>query len=85
MDVEVDCRGAELAPNQFEDHEGYVGPLPPGFGPRSNPLDDFPTGPKVGERLPDVVASDSSGHTVDLHTDRDGQPAVLVFIRSAVW
>ena len=85
MDVEVDCRGAELAPNQFEDHEGYVAPLPSGFGPRSNPLDDFPTGPKVGERLPDVVASDSSGRTVDLHTDRDGQPAVLVFIRSAVW
>ena len=85
MDVEVDRRGTELAPNQFEDHEGYVGPMPPGFGPRSNPLDDFPTGPEVGERLPDVVASDSSGHTVNLHTDRDGQPSVLVFIRSAVW
>ncbi len=85
MAVEVDRRGAELAPNQFEDNEGYVGPLPPGFGPRSNPLDDFPTGPEVGERLPDVVASDSSGRTVNLHADRDGQPAVLVFIRSAVW
>ena len=85
MAVEVDRRGAELAPNQFEDHEGYVGPLPPGFGPRSNPLDDFPTGPEVGERLPDVVARDSSGHTIDLHADRGGQPAVLVFTRSAVW
>ena len=85
MDVEVDRRGAELAPNQFEDHEGYVAPLPSGFGPRSNPLGDFPTGPEVGERLPDVVASDSSGRTVDLHVDRGGQPAVLVFVRSAVW
>ena len=85
MQIERDTRGAELGPNQYEDAEAYIAPLPAGHGHRSNPLGVFPTGPEVGERLPDVVAVDSEGSTVDLHTDRDGKPVVLVFTRSAVW
>ncbi|MBM46053.1 MAG: hypothetical protein CL458_12120 [Acidimicrobiaceae bacterium] len=85
MQIERDTRGAELAPNQYEDAEGYIAPLPAGSGPRSNPLGAFPTGPEVGERLPDVVAVDSDGVTLDLHEDREGKPVVLVFTRSAVW
>ena len=85
MQIERDTRGAELGPNQYEDAEGYIAPLAAGSGPRSNPLGEFPTGPDVGERLPDIVTSDSDGRNVDLHADRAGQPVVLVFTRSAVW
>ena len=85
MQIERDTRGAELGPIQYEDAEGYIAPMPAGSGPRTNPLGEFPTGPAVGERLPDVVTSDSDGRIVDLHADRNGQPAVLVFTRSVVW
>ena len=85
MQIERDTRGVELGPNQYEDAEGYIAPLPAGFGPRSNPLGEFPTGPGIGQRLPDVVALNSDGKRVDVHSDRDGKPVVLVFTRSAVW
>ncbi|MBM36749.1 MAG: hypothetical protein VX963_11060 [Actinomycetota bacterium] len=85
MQIERDTRGVELGPNQYEDAEGYIAPLPAGFGPRSNPLGEFPTGPGIGQRLPDVVALNSDGKSVDVHSDRDGKPVVLVFTRSAVW
>ena len=85
MQIERDTRGAELGPNQYEDAEGYIAPLAAGSGPRSNPLGEFPTGPDVGERLHDIVTSESDGRNVDLHADRDGRPVVLVFTRSAVW
>ena len=85
MHVKVDRRGSELAPGQFEDHEGYVAPVPSGFGPRSSPLGQFPTGPEIGGRLPDVAALSTAGHRIDIQADREGHPAVLVFIRSAVW
>ncbi|MGY9071667.1 MAG: hypothetical protein ACKVHU_01750 [Acidimicrobiales bacterium] len=85
MNIEVDTRGSELGPSQFEDADGYIMPIAPGTGPRRIPLSDFPTGPEVGALLPDVVAVDQHGQTVDLHAHRGGQPAVLVFHRSAVW
>jgi len=85
MEIEVDTRGGQVREHQWEDAEGYIMPLPPASGPRRIPLDQFPTGPAVGERLPDVVAPDQNGRTVDLHEDRAGAPAVLVFHRSAVW
>ncbi len=85
MQIERDTRGVELGPNQYEDAEGYIAPLPAAFGPRSNPLGEFPTGPGIGQRLPDVVALNSDGKSVDVHSDRDGKPVVLVFTRSAVW
>ena len=85
MQIERDTRGVELGPNQYEDAEGYIAPLPAGFGPRSNPLGEFPTGPGIGQRLPDVVALNSDGKSVDVHSDRDGKPVVLVFTRSAGW
>jgi hypothetical protein len=85
MTVELDERGAELGPFKFEDAEGYVMPLAAGTGPRRIPRGDFPTGPEVGTRLPDVVAVNQHGETIDLHVDRGNQPGVLVFYRSAVW
>ena len=85
MGIEVDTRGNDLGKGMFEDAEGFIMPLPPATGPRRIPVGDFPTGPEVGTRLPDVVALDQNGKSVDLHADRDGRPAVLVFTRSAVW
>ncbi len=85
MEIELDTRGGQVKEHQWEDAEGYIMPLPPASGPRRIPRHDFPTGPDVGEVLPDVVAVDQNGRTVDLHQDRAGAPAVLVFYRSAVW
>lgn len=86
MDIKVDTRGSEAGPpGYFDDADGFLMPLAPNTRSRRIPLGDFPTGPEVGARLPDVVAVDQHGRTVDLHADRGGQPAVLVFSRSAVW
>ena len=37
----------------MQDHDGFIGPVQPGNGPRSDSRGDFPTGPDVGEALPD--------------------------------
>ncbi len=42
-------------------------------------------GPAVGTRFPDVLLPDQAGRTVDLHADRAGRPALVVFFRSARW
>ena len=57
------------------DHPGRVYPA----------SDDFPTGPAVGERLPDFILPNQNGKPIDFHKDRDGGKAVVVFFRSAVW
>ena len=67
------------------DHLGFQGPLKPGTGGRRDPKGEFPTGPEVGTVLPDIVAIDDAGRTVDVHRDRAGGPAVVLFYRSAVW
>ena len=69
----------------WEDEYGALGPAKPGLGPRQDPVGEFPTGPAVGERLPDIVATDQTGAIVDLHADRADRGAVVVFYRSAVW
>lgn len=46
---------------------------------------DFPTGPALGERLPEFILPNQHGEPVDFHADRGGQGAVVVFYRSAVW
>lgn len=67
------------------DVDGFAGPVKPGDGPRRDPRGEFPTGPEVGARLPDVVARHHNGSLVDVHRHRAGRPAVVVFYRSAVW
>jgi peroxiredoxin len=50
------------------------------------PPRDFATiGPKQGQRFPDVRLSDQTGALVDLHEQRAGRPALVVFYRSAEW
>ena len=42
-------------------------------------------GPAIGERFPDIQLSGLDGAPVDLHADRAGRPALVVFHRSARW
>jgi hypothetical protein len=60
---------------------------PPARHPaQRSPTDaDFPTGPAIGERLPDFALPNQRGETIDFHADRDGHPAAVLFQRSAVW
>jgi cytochrome oxidase Cu insertion factor (SCO1/SenC/PrrC family) len=46
---------------------------------------EFPTGPAVGERLPDFTLPNQRGEKIDFHADRAGHKAAVVFQRSAVW
>ena len=84
MTLEMETR-AEKTENGWRDQDGFEGPFRPGNGPRSDPKGEFPTGPAIGERMPDVHCRDSEGATFDLHKDRGDSPAVFVFYRSAVW
>ena len=43
--------------------------------------DDFPTGPAIGERLPDFVLPNQRGERIDFHRQRAGRKAVVVFVR----
>jgi hypothetical protein len=84
--MEKEQRGTPAADGKsWIDHLGFSGPMRPGTGPRSDPAGDFPTGPAVGDRLPDVVGTDQWGNAVDVHRDRANGPLVMVFFRSAVW
>lgn len=53
---------------------------------RTLPFIDFErTGPRIGERFPDVILPDQHGRLVDLHRTRAGRPALIQFQRSAKW
>jgi hypothetical protein len=67
------------------DHHGFDAPAPLGHPGRVGLPDGHATGPEVGTRLPDFALPDAGGRIVDLHRDRAGRPAVVVFYRSAVW
>ena len=50
------------------------------------PVVDFSRiGPDVGTRFPDVVLPDQHGRMIDLHGERAGRRALVVFYRSAAW
>ena len=85
-EIELDQR-ANRGPNGkgWIDGHGFLGPLEPGTGPRRDPAGSFPTGPAIGETLPDVVAPDAWGSEIDVHSHRAGKPAVVMFNRSVVW
>ncbi len=56
---------------------------PPGF--RFPDSDDFPTGPAVGEALPDFTLPDQHGAAVRFAETRGARRALLVFLRSTRW
>ena len=84
MPPEMETRSSK-AENGWRDHDGFVGPIQPGNGPRSDPKGDFPTGPDIGEKMPVVVCENADGTSFDLQDHRGDKPAVFVFYRSAVW
>jgi hypothetical protein len=69
----------------YLDEFGAMGPLPASDGQRIPPEEGFPSGPEVGQLLPGFKLRSSRGKKIDLHADRDGSKAAVVFFRSAVW
>jgi hypothetical protein len=65
---------------------GQTPPPPPRSHPATRvPTAEFPTGPAVGERLPDFRLPNQRGEMIDFHADRGNRMAAVVFQRSAVW
>jgi hypothetical protein len=69
----------------YRDEFGFVGPLPTTDGQRQTPEEGFFTGPAVGAPLPGFALRSATGRKIDLHADRAGSKAAVVFYRSAVW
>ena len=72
MDVEVDAMTA-----------GQTEPIPPTR--RMPASDDFPTGPAVGELLPNFTLPNQWGQLVNFTKSRQGKRALVVFQRSVRW
>lgn len=67
------------------DERGFDAPVPLGHPGRLGLPEGHPTGPEVGERLPDFTLPDAQGRLIDFHRDRGHSKAAVVFFRSAVW
>ena len=55
------------------------------LGRRTPESDDLPTGPAVGDPLPDFTLPDQHGQPVNFTEARDGKRALVVFHRSTRW
>ena len=84
MAIEIETRG-EKTVHGWRDADGFVGPVRPGNGPRSDPRGDFPTGPAISAELPNFQCLDVEAKPFDFYEHRGVGPAVVVFFRSAVW
>lgn len=84
MTIEIETY-AEKTDKGWRDVDGFVGPMRPGAGPRTDPRGDFPTGPVVGAQLPNFHCKDIDGQPFELHAHRETKPVIVVFYRSAVW
>lgn len=71
--------------DDYRDKFGMMGPLPVRDGQRQPLPEGAPTGPDVGERLPDFELPSAQGRRVSFHEDRGRSKAAVVFFRSAVW
>jgi hypothetical protein len=70
---------------KYYDEFGFYSPMPLSRPARREPGPDFPTGPAVGERLPNFTLPDQHARQIDFCTDRQGRKAIVVFHRSAYW
>ncbi len=77
--------GRNMASEGYRDEFGFVGPAPVEHPARRIPDPDFPTGPAVGDRLPEFQLPNQHGELIDFHAARGQHKAVLSFQRSAVW
>jgi len=83
---EVKAAHENLPPDSLKDDHGITVPVPASHPGRRYPAEhDFPTGPAVGERLPEFQLPNQRGELVDFHAHRGDSKAVVVFYRSAVW
>jgi hypothetical protein len=69
------------------DDLGITVPMAPASHPgRRYPAShEFPSGPAIGERLPEFSLPNQAGQIVDYHADRGDAKSIVVFFRSAVW
>lgn len=75
-----------LEPNARTDEFGITVPIPVSHPGRRFPAEDgFPTGPDIGERLPDFKLPNQNGEIIDFHKHRGNRKAAVVFYRSVVW
>jgi len=71
--------------HEYYDEFGFYSPMPLSRPARREPGPDFPTGPAVGERLPNFTLPDQYGQPTDFDMARQGRKAIVVFHRSAYW
>ena len=75
-----------LEPGTMTDDVGVTIGIPASHPARRYPAsEEFPTGPEVGERLPEFSLVNQEGRLVDYHADRGDSKPSVVFYRSAVW
>jgi len=75
-----------LEPGTMTDDVGVTIGIPASHPARRYPAsDEFPTGPEIGERLPEFSLLNQEGRLVDYHADRGDSKSIVVFYRSAVW
>ena len=75
-----------LEPGTMTDDVGVTIGIPASHPARRYPATEaFPTGPDIGERLPEFSLLNQEGRLVDYHADRGDSKSIVVFYRSAVW
>ena len=75
-----------LEPGTQTDDLGVTLGIPASHPARRYPAsEEFPTGPEIGERLPEFSLLNQWGRIVDYHADRGDSKSIVVFYRSAVW
>ena len=88
-DGSAPVRGAHegMAVDEKTDDLGITVPMAPvSFPARRYPAShSFPTGPEVGERLPEFTLPNQNGEAIDFHQNRGDSKAIIVFYRSVVW
>lgn len=71
--------------HEYYDEFGFYSPMPLSRAARREPPADFPTGPAIGERLPNFTLPDQHGNQIDFDTARQGRKSIVIFHRSAYW
>ncbi|HTT76119.1 MAG TPA: hypothetical protein VMF50_09095 [Candidatus Binataceae bacterium] len=82
---ELSASAAAGLDNEYYDEFGFYSPMPLSRAARREPGKDFPTGPGIGEPLPNFRLPDQFGRQLDLDIARQGRKAIVVFHRSAYW
>ena len=74
-------------PSRTVDEYGLAVPVPISHPGRRYPAatSEIPSGPEVGERIPEFQLPNQRGEMIDFHESRADGKAVVVFYRSCVW